>query len=111
MKASSVHSGHVMACAAYLIGWHVLMELFLEFGVFDFMLPETGIEFGSTRMFVNERRANFAYFPGQVVQGAAAQFVDSCNAHCPAYFCGCTSATQALRLPHEPKPTPKPISK
>ena len=27
------------------------------FGVFEFMLPEMGIEFGFTRMFVNERTA------------------------------------------------------
>ena len=57
MKTSSVHSGHVMACVAYLMGYHVLKELLFALGVFDFMLPETGIEFGFTRMFVNERTA------------------------------------------------------
>ena len=57
MKKSSLHSGHVMAGAAYIVGYHVLRELLLAFGVFDFMLPETGIEFGFTWMFVNERTA------------------------------------------------------
>ena len=57
MKKSSLHSGHVMACGAYLVGYDVLKELFFAFGVFEFMLPEMGIEFGFTRMFVNERTA------------------------------------------------------
>ena len=57
MNKSSFHPGHVMACAAYLIGWQILMEVFLAFGVFDFLFPATGIEFGFTQMFVDARKA------------------------------------------------------
>lgn len=57
MTKSSVQSGHVVAAAAYIVGYPVLMEPFFAFGVFEFLLPVVGIEYGLALLFDNDRTA------------------------------------------------------
>lgn len=51
MKRPSVQSRHVIACAAYIIGYPFLVLLFLGLGVFDFMRPI--VEFSAFDLILN----------------------------------------------------------
>lgn len=40
MTTSSVHPAHIIAAAAYIVGYPVLQQLFIQLEVFDFIIPD-----------------------------------------------------------------------
>ena len=53
MNSSTTRRRHLIACAAYLLGWHVLVEVFLTVGIFDFLGPSIG----NLAFFIGTRKA------------------------------------------------------